>query len=166
LGELVNLLTNMKGQPMTYNRDLQEDKQSVMNAAGAVVPTLTIFAAMMPALQFNTDHMRATAGEGFSLTTDVADYLVKKGMPFREAHAVVGGLVRECEARGCELHKLPMGVYTAASSLFEPDVLDISVESALASRDITGGTAPNQVRRAAAELLEELDGRSARGFGR
>lgn len=159
LGELVNLLSNMKGQPMTYNRDLQEDKQSVMNAAGVVIPTLAIFSAMMPALTFNTGHMRAMAGEGFSLTTDVADYLVKKGMPFREAHGIVGSLVQACEARSCALHELPMDVYTAASSLFQPDVLDISVDSALAARDIPGGTAPNQVRKAAAELLKELDGR-------
>ena len=159
LGELVNLLTNLKGLPMTYNRDLQEDKQSVMNAAGAVIPTLTIFAAMMPELSFDTQRMRETAGQGFSLTTDIADYLVKKGMPFREAHSVVGGLVKECEARACELNELPFDVYAQTSDLFGRDVLEISVDSALADRDVTGGTAPAQVRKAAAELLAELDGR-------
>ena len=159
IGELVNLLTNMKGQPMTYNRDLQEDKQSVMNAAAVVIPTLTIFSAMMPALSFDIARLRETAGEGFSLTTDIADYLVRKGMPFREAHSVTGGLVRECESRGCDLNELPLEVYTAASSLFERDVLEISVDSALAARDIPGGTAPSRVRKAAAQLLEEIDDR-------
>ncbi len=159
IGELVNLLTNLKGQPMTYNRDLQEDKQSVMNSAAVVLPTLAIFSAMMPALTFNTERMRATAGEGFSLTTDLADYLVRKGMPFREAHAVTSALVQECERRGCELNQLPMDVYASASALFEPDILEISVDIALAARDIPGGTAPKQVRKAAAELLKELDGR-------
>jgi len=155
-GELMNALTMQKGLPLAYNRDLQEDKLAVMNAAGVVIPTLQIFAAMLPALGFNLERMRKAAGESFSLATDVADYLVKKGMPFRQAHEVVGGLVRECEKRGCELNKLPMDVYHSASALFEADVLEISVESALAARDLPGGTAPNRVRAAAKELRAAL----------
>jgi len=107
---------------------------------------------MLPALRFNLARMRKAAGENFSLATDVADYLVKKGMPFREAHGVVGSLVRACEERGCELNQLPLSVYTAASPLFEPDILNLDVDSALAARDIPGGTAPRQVRLAAAQL--------------
>lgn len=155
-GELINVLTMQKGLPLAYNRDLQEDKLAVMNAAGVVIPTLQIFAAMLPALGFNLERMRKAAGESFSLATDVADYLVKKGMPFREAHEVVGGLVRECEKRGCELNRLPMDVYRAASELFAADVLAISVDSALAARDLPGGTAPKRVREAAKELRATL----------
>jgi argininosuccinate lyase len=151
-GELVTMLANLKGLPLAYNRDLQEDKLAVINAVAIVAPTLEIFTAMLPALEFALPHMRQAAGEGFALATDVADYLVKKGMPFRQAHGVVGGLVRECEARGCELHDLPFESYSAASDLFDPDVLDITVDSALAARDIPGGTAPARVRQAAAEL--------------
>lgn len=151
-GDLLNLLTNLKGQPLAYNRDLQEDKAAILDAAEVVIPTLTIFAAMVPALEFNLERMRAAAGAGFSLATDVADYLVKKGMPFRRAHEVVGGLVRECEARGCELNELPFEVYASASDLFEPDILELTVDSALAARDVPGGTAPARVRAAAAQL--------------
>jgi argininosuccinate lyase len=156
IGELVGILTTMKGLPMAYDRDLQEDKAYILGAANVVLPSLRIFAAMVPELRFNLDQMREAAGQGFSLATDVADYLVKKGMPFRQAHEVVGGLVREAEARGCELGQLPMESYSAASALFQPDILSISVDSSLASRDIPGGTAPNQVRAAAAALRSAL----------
>ena len=157
-GELVNLLTNLKGQPLAYNRDLQEDKAAILNASAVVVPTLRIFAAMVPALEFDLPRMRAAASGGFALATDVADYLVRKGMPFREAHAVAGGLVREAEAQGCELHELPFETYSAASDLFEADVLEIDVDSALAARDTIGGTAPARVREAAAILRREAGG--------
>jgi argininosuccinate lyase len=156
-GELMNLLTILKGQPLAYNRDLQEDKAAIMAAAGVVVPTLTIFGAMIPALQFELPRMRRAAGENFSLATDVADYLVKKGMPFRKAHEVVGGLVRTCEEQGCELNELPFETYAMASSLFERDILALDVDAALAARDVPGGTAPGRVRAAAQALLADLD---------
>lgn len=151
-GELMAILTTLKGQPLAYNRDLQEDKPVIMAAANVVLPTLRIFAAMMPQLQFQLPRMRKAAGESFSLATDVADYLVKKGLPFRDAHGVVGSLVRECEARGCELNALPLEIYQSNSALFEADILELDVESALAARDIPGGTAPRQVRIAAEQL--------------
>jgi argininosuccinate lyase len=157
LGEFVALATTLKGLPLAYNRDLQEDKRCVKSAAEAVLPTLEIFAAMLPALEFNTDAMARAAAANFSLATDVADYLVLKGVPFRQAHGVVGGLVRECEARGCELNELPLDVYRSANPLFAEDVLEISVESSLASRDIPGGPAPRRVREAAAALRAEAD---------
>lgn len=156
-GELVNMLTNLKGLPLAYNRDLQEDKLAVINAMAVVLPSVEIFAAMVPQLTFRTERTRAAAGEGFSLATDIADYLVKKGMPFRPAHGIVGAIVREAEQRACELNELPLDVYTQQSPLFEADVLQISVDSALADRDIPGGTAPNQVRRAAAEVLRLIE---------
>jgi len=151
-GELMNILVTLKGLPMAYNRDLQEDKAAVLGVLPVIVPTLQIVAAMLPALEFNFGRMRQASGEGFSLATDVADYLVKKGLPFRDAHGIVGGLVRECEERHCELNQLPFHVYQEASQLFEPDILEITVESALAARDVIGGTAPERVRKAAAEL--------------
>ncbi len=157
IAELTGILTTLKGLPLGYNRDLQEDKAYYLAAGRTLIPTLQIFAAMLPALEFDLPRMRAAAGQGFSLATDIADYLVKKGMPFRQAHTVVGGLVREAEARGCELNELPLEVYRAASALFEPDVLQLTVESALAARDLPGGTAPRRVREAAAQLLVELD---------
>ncbi len=157
-GELMGILTTMKGLPMAYNRDLQEDKTYILAVADVVIPTLRIFAAMLPALEFDLPRMRETAGLGYSLATDIADYLVKKGMPFREAHGVVGGLVREAERRRCELNALPFEVYAAASTLFDRDVLAITVDSALAARDIPGGTAPRQVRLAAAALRAAVAG--------
>ena len=155
-GELLNLLVTLKGQPLAYNRDLQEDKAAIREAAAVTVPTLRIFAAMLPALEFDLPRMREAAAGGFALATDVADYLVRAGMPFREAHAVVGRLVREAEARGCELRELPFAVYEAASALFRPDVLELDVDVALASRDIPGGTAPARVREAAEALRRDL----------
>ncbi len=154
-GELLNLLTNLKAQPLAYNRDLQEDKAAILNAAAVVAPTLHIFAAMLPALEFDLVRMREAAAGAFALATDVADYLVRRGMPFREAHAVVGGLVREAEGHGCDLRELPFEVYAAASALFESDVLHIDVDSALMARDLPGGTAPARVREAAAALGRE-----------
>ena len=151
-GELMAILTTLKGLPLAYNRDLQEDKPVVMAAAGVVLPTLRIFAAMLPQLEFQLERLNKAAGDNFSLATDVADYLVKKGLPFREAHGIVGGLVRECELRRCELSELPLAVYAAASPLFQRDILDLNVDSALAERDIPGGTAPRQVRIAAMQL--------------
>ncbi len=151
-GELLAMLTTLKGLPLAYNRDLQEDKAGIIAARDVVVPSLDIFSAMMPALIFDLPRMRAAAGAGHSLATDVADYLVKKGMPFREAHAIVGGLVRECEHRRGDLSELPFEVYAAASALFARDILELDVDSALAARDLPGGTAPSRVRGAAAEL--------------
>ncbi|QFG04364.1 argininosuccinate lyase [Tepidiforma bonchosmolovskayae] len=152
IGELTGILATLKGLPLAYNRDLQEDKAYYLAAGRTLIQTLQVFAAMLPALQFDLARMREAAGQGYALATDIADYLVKKGMPFRQAHAVVGGLVREAESRGCELNELPLEVYRAASPLFEPDVLAITVESALDARDVPGGTAPRRVREAAREL--------------
>jgi argininosuccinate lyase len=155
-GELISLLTTLKGIPLAYNRDLQEDKGAVLAAGAIVIPTLSIFSAMLPALTFDLARMRSAAGAGFSLATDVADYLVKKGMPFREAHEVVGSLVRACEQQGCELNALPLDVYRKASELFEADILSLDVDAAIAARDLPGGTAPVRVREAARDLIAAL----------
>jgi argininosuccinate lyase len=156
MGELVNMLANQKGLPLAYNRDLQEDKAAVIAARDTLLPSLVIFSGMLPALRFNLDRMRDAAGASFALATDIADYLVQRGMPFREAHGIVGGLVREADARACELDELPFEVYQGASQLFAPDVLEVSVESSIASRNVPGGTAPNRVREAADALRQAL----------
>ncbi|MCA9822995.1 MAG: argininosuccinate lyase [Dehalococcoidia bacterium] len=158
IGELVAMLTALKGLPLAYNRDLQEDKTSIIAARDTVIPTLHIFAAMLPELAFDLPRLRALAGASFSLATDVADYLVRKGMPFREAHGIVGSLVRECETRRCELNALPFEEYRSRSKLFEADILALDVDTALAARDIPGGAAPNRVRQAAAALRGALGG--------
>ena len=111
---------------------------------------------MLPQLGFKTEIMRRSAAASFSLATDVADYLVGKGMTFREAHGVVGRIVKLCEERGCELSELPLEDYRAESDLFEEDVLEITTDTALAARDIPGGTAPSRVREAAAALRDQL----------
>jgi len=151
-GELIALLTTLKGLPLAYNRDLQEDKPAILATGEVVIPTLRIFSKMLQGLDFDTEHMRFSAAVGFTLATDVADYLVKKGVPFREAHQVVGNLVRQAEERNCELNELPFDYYQEANILFEKDVLGITVDSALEERDLLGGTAPLQVRKAI-ELL-------------
>jgi len=156
VGELVNLLVVTKALPLAYNRDFQEDKRATKAAASTLLATLEIFAAMLPALRFDVARMRAAAAEGYALATDVADYLVRKGMPFRQAHEVVGRLVREAERRGCELAELPLDVYRAESELFEPDVLEITVDRAIAARDVPGGTAPRRVRETIAAIRAEL----------
>lgn len=156
VGELVNLLLVTKGLPLAYNRDLQEDKRAAKAAAATLLATLDVFAAMLPEVRFDLARMRAAAGEGYALATDVADYLVRKGMPFRQAHEVVGRLVREAERRGCELRELPLEVYRAESELFEADVLAITVEQAIAARDVPGGTAPRRVLETAAQIRAAL----------
>jgi argininosuccinate lyase len=156
IGELVNILVMQKGLPLAYNRDLQEDKAAVLAAAGAVIPTIGIFVEMVPELRFDTKRMRSVATAGHALATDVADYLVRKGLPFREAHGVVGSLVREADMRGCEIHELPFEVFAEASDLFDRDVLDIDLDSALAARNAIGGTAPDRVREAARHLRDAV----------
>ncbi len=158
IGVLVGILTALKGLPLSYNRDLQEDKVLVRDATDVVVPSLKIFAAMLPGLEFRLETMGAAADGGFSLATDVADYLVRKGLPFREAHGLVGHLVRECEERGCRLNELPLESYKRESSLFDADVLEISVETSLADRSLPGGTAPVRVREAVAALRNAIAG--------
>lgn len=156
VGELVNLLLVEKALPLAYNRDFQEDKRAAKAAAATLLGTINVFAAMLPRLEFDLARMREAAGTAFALATDVADYLVRKGMPFRQAHEVVGRLVREAERRGCDLAGLPFDVYRAESDLFDPDVLTITVESAIAARDVPGGTAPRRVLETVAQVRAEL----------
>jgi argininosuccinate lyase len=146
-GSLFSLLTTLKGLPLAYNRDLQEDKEPLFTAHDTVNNTLNILADLVSQLRFRPVQGRRASG-GFLLATDIADYLTMKGMPFREAHNVVGRLVVYCESNHKELRQLTLDEYKQHSDLFDQDVLDIGVWSSLRSRDVPGGTAPRRVAQA------------------
>jgi argininosuccinate lyase len=156
-GHLVGLLTLMKGQPLAYNKDNQEDKEPLFDTVDTLVDTLAIFADMIPGIEVNPETMRAAAAEGFSTATDLADYLVMRGVPFRDAHEAVARAVRRAEAAGCGLAELPLAELQSFAREIGEDVRAVlGIEGSLASRSHRGGTAPAQVleavRRARAEL--------------
>ncbi len=146
-GALMSLLTTLKGLPLAYDRDLQEDKEPLFAAHDTLVSTLAVLAAMLPRLVFRPRRAREATG-GYLLATDVADYLVRRGMPFREAHNVVGRLVAYAEAEGKELRALALDEYRRFAPEFDADVLAIEVWTSLRSRDVPGGTAPRRVSQA------------------
>jgi len=157
IGDLVTLLTASKGLPLAYNKDLQEDKEPLFDAVDTYQASLRLLTAMLPGLEWHPEVMRRAAGGGFALATDLADYLTRKGMPFRQAHAVVGRIVRKLQEEGRELDSLDLEELRAFSDLFDADALDLlSVEGSVTSRDVYGGTAPNQVREQIEEAKEEL----------
>jgi argininosuccinate lyase len=157
-GDLMGLLTTLKGLPLTYNRDLQEDKEGFFDTVDTWQTTVEVFAAMLPGLKLQTERVQSLAGESGMLATDLADYLVGKGVPFREAHGIMRELCRHCDDRGVALQELPLDDYQRFSPLFENDVYGITAEASAAARDIPGGTAPNRVAEALARanrILEE-----------
>ncbi|MBI2305364.1 MAG: argininosuccinate lyase [Chloroflexi bacterium] len=157
-GHLMALLTTMKGLPLTYNRDLQEDKEALFDAVDTLLSTLGVFAGMVGTLKVNASRMKEATEKGFLLATDLADYLVRKGFPFRQAHGVVASVVRYAMEQGKELGELSLEEYQRFSPLFEADVLSLTVTASLAMRSRPGGTAPEQVRRALAEARRRLEG--------
>ena len=161
-GDLIGLLTTLKGLPLTYNRDMQEDKEGFFDAADTLTTTLDVFQAMLPGMQLNEERVSSLASESQMLATDLADYLVGKGMPFREAHGIMRQLSRYCDDENVSLQDLQLAEYQKLSDLFENDVYDITAESSAAARDNPGGTAPNRV---AAALLEAKKILEAAGHG-
>jgi argininosuccinate lyase len=156
-GHLTGLLTLMKGQPLAYNKDNQEDKEPLFDTADTLVDTLRIFADLVPGIRVKPDAMRAALKQGFATATDLADYLVKKGMPFRDAHETVARAVRAAETKGCDLPDLALSELQAFSPLIGDDVFGVlTVAGSLASRDHVGGTAPAQVRAAIARARASL----------
>ncbi|HCA27042.1 MAG TPA: argininosuccinate lyase [Betaproteobacteria bacterium] len=156
-GHLVALLTLMKSQPLAYNKDNQEDKEPLFDTVDTLRDTLAIYAEMMAGLAVDRDAMRRAAMQGFATATDLADYLVKKGMPFRDAHEVVARAVRFGEEQERDLSVLTLDELRAFSPLIGDDVFAVlSLDGSLASRDHIGGAAPAQVRQAAARLRQEL----------
>jgi len=159
-GHLMALLTLMKSQPLAYNKDNQEDKEPLFDAVKTLFDCLRAFADMVPALQPNTDNMRTAALQGFSTATDLADYLVRKGLPFRDAHEVVGKTVAHCVNRGIHLEDMSLADLQGFNQAIEEDVFSVlSLEGSVAARDHVGGTAPNQVIAAAQSALALLDQR-------
>ncbi|MFZ2627294.1 MAG: argininosuccinate lyase [Rugosibacter sp.] len=150
-GHLMALLTLMKGQPLAYNKDNQEDKEPLFDTADTLIDTLRIFADMAPGIRVKADAMAAALRQGYATATDLADYLVKKGLPFRDAHEAVARAVRLCESRGCDLADLPLNELRNFSPLVEADASSVlTVAGSLAARNHPGGTAPAQVRAAIA----------------
>jgi len=154
VGDLAGLLATLKGLPLAYNRDLQEDKEPVFDGIDTLEVLLPAFAGMVATMVFNTDRLESLAPQGFSLSTDIAEWLVREGVPFRVAHEVAGACVRECEGRGIELWELSDEDLASVSDHLTPAVRGVlSVRGSLESRDAKGGTAPARVR----EQLERAE---------
>ena len=157
-GHLIGLLTLMKGQPLAYNKDNQEDKEPLFDTIDTLTDTLRIFADMARGITVKPEAMRAAALQGYATATDLADYLVKKGLPFRDAHEAVAHAVRSCESKGCDLSELPLEELKAFSPLIEKDVFEVlTLEGSVNARSHVGGTAPDQVRAAIKRLRAKLN---------
>ncbi|MFN7087611.1 MAG: argininosuccinate lyase [Burkholderiales bacterium] len=156
-GHLVALLTLMKAQPLAYNKDNQEDKEPLFDTVDTVMMSLAVFTDMLGGIKINGDAMRAAALQGYATATDLADYLVKKGVPFREAHEAVAQAVRFAESRGCDLAELKLAELRQFSPLIAEDVFEaLTLEGALAGRSHIGGTAPARVKAAIAKARKGL----------
>ncbi|MCW2812757.1 MAG: argininosuccinate lyase [Nocardioides sp.] len=153
VGNLTGLLTTLKALPLAYNRDLQEDKEPVFDSVDTLEVLLPAFSGMVATLTFDTDRMAELAPQGFSLATDVAEWLVREGVPFRVAHEVAGACVQRCEELGVELDELTDEQYAAISPHLRPEVRAVlTVAGSVAARDGRGGTAPVRVREQLAEV--------------
>jgi len=152
-GNLLSMLTTMKALPLAYNRDMQEDKEALFDTIDTLYSSLEVFAQMVRTIKVNTRRIRE-AIKDYILATDLADYLAKKGTPFREAHRIVAKLSEYAIANHKSFHELSMGEYNKFSSLFAEDVYDISLESSVAARNVIGGTSPQQVEIALARAKE------------
>ena len=148
-GHLLSLLVLMKGQPLAYNKDNQEDKEPLFDTVDTVKDCLAVFTGLVNGIRPVPERMRAAALEGFSTATDLADYLVGKGLAFRDAHEIVARAVRQAESEGCDLSALPLAALKRFSGAIKADVFDwLTLEGSVARRKHPGGTAPAQVRRA------------------
>ena len=158
-GHLMGLLTLMKGQPLAYNKDNQEDKEPLFDSVDTLADTLRIFADLVPGIRVKPEAMAAALKQGYATATDLADYLVKKGLPFRDAHEAVARAVRAAEAKGCDLAGLSLEELREFSRLIGAEVFAVlSIEGSLAARDHIGGTAPVQVRAAIGRAREMMIG--------
>ena len=158
-GHLMAMLTLMKGQPLAYNRDNQEDKEPLFDTLDTLRNCLKLYAAMVPNIKVNADACRAAASKGFATATDLADYLVRKGVPFRDAHEVVGKAVRHAIEQGCALDELSLEKLREFSDVIAEDVFAVlTLEGSVAARNHIGGTAPEQVRAAVRNARDKLQG--------
>ncbi|OGN87707.1 MAG: argininosuccinate lyase [Chloroflexi bacterium RBG_13_46_9] len=159
-GSLMALLTTMKGLPLAYDRDLQEDKEGIFDSSDTLLDTINIFSEMLRNISIKTGKLQSAVQQSYMLATDIADYLVKKGEPFRTAHAKTGKIVRFAMENGKALNQLTIQEYKKFSSLFDNDVFKITVESSIAARNQIGGTAKEQVTKQLARaraILREYD---------
>jgi argininosuccinate lyase len=156
-GHLVALLTLMKGQPLAYNKDNQEDKEPLFDTVDTLTASLRVFADMLGGIEVKAEAMRKAASEGFATATDLADYLVRKGLPFRAAHEAVAQAVRFAANRHCDLAELPLVELKQFSPLIDDDaVAALTLDGALAARSHIGGTAPARVKAAIAKAKKSL----------
>jgi argininosuccinate lyase len=161
-GNLMALLTTMKALPLAYNRDLQEDKEGFFDTVDTLLSTLNILSGLVKTLKIKPEKARQALDKGYILATDLADYLVKKGMAFRAAHEAVAKLVAYAIEQDKSFGELKLAGYKKFSKLFEKDVFSITIESSLAARDVTGGTAPKQVAKALAAAKKAIGDRGGR----
>ncbi|MDH3450898.1 MAG: argininosuccinate lyase [Gammaproteobacteria bacterium] len=156
-GNLIALLTIMKGQPLAYNKDNQEDKEPLFDTVDALFDSVRAFADMLAAMQPLGDNLRRAAGAGFATATDLADYLVRKGLAFRDAHHAVGAIVTTATDQACEISELPLAILQNHSAVIDDDVYQVlTLEGSVNSRDHYGGTAPAQVMAAVSRARERL----------
>jgi argininosuccinate lyase len=156
-GNLMGMLMLMKAQPLAYNKDNQEDKEPLFDSADTLADTLAIFTEMLAGIEVDAQAMRAAALEGHATATDLADYLARKGLPFRDAHEAVARAVRAADARGRDLAALSLAELRRFSPLIGADVFKfLTLEGSLASRDHVGGTAPRRVRAAVKRARKSL----------
>ncbi len=161
-GSLVGLLTVMKGLPLAYNRDMQEDKELLFDTVDTLLSCLDVFTGLVKTMNINAERMYSAAIDNYNIATDLADYLTKKGLPFRQAHGIVGSLVQYAISQGKSFKELDIEEYRNVSPLFADDVYNITVETSIADRDTIGGTAPQQVAVALARAKEVVRSERAR----
>ena len=157
-GALTSILTTMKGIPLAYNKDMQEDKELTFDAIDTVKGCLALFTGMISTMQFNKQNMEASAKNGFTNATDAADYLVNHGVPFRDAHGIVGRLVLTCIDKGISLDELPLEEYKAISPVFENDIYEaISMKTCVEKRMTIGAPVPYVMEKVIAENKKYLE---------
>ena len=157
-GHLMGLITLMKSQPLTYNKDNQEDKEPLFDTVDTLIDCTMALNLLIPSIKPNPSSMSEAAEEGFILATDIADYLVRKGISFRDAHETVGKLVKFAIDQNCQLEELKLAEFQKANKIFDAEVFDILTPAkALASRDHQGGTAPEQVNKACARIADRIE---------
>ncbi len=166
IGNLTGLLVTLKGLPLSYNRDLQEDKEPVFDSVDTLLTVMPAVAGLIGTLRFHTDRLLQTAASGHALATDLAELLVRRGTPFRQAHEVVGHLVIWCQVNDCELAEVSDENLAKISPLLTPDVRDVlTVRGAIAARASRGGTAPDRVAEQLTRLREDVEAQAAWAAG-
>ena len=155
-GSLIGMFTILKGLPLTYNRDLQEDKKHLFEAASTTIKCLDVADGIIQSIKINKEIMLSSAKNSFILATDIADYLVKKGIPFRESYVIISNLTKELIKKNIMISELTINDYKKCSEYFEEDILNLSLKTALESRNSVGGTAKNIVEKALSNAKKEI----------